>query len=190
MPMTQREFSKKLLFLLIVGVALVVCLGITSSAVLIGSKYWESENVQIWLNNEEPIITDDDIVFEPGVTAVRDFEVRNDGNTILSYRLYFDNVEGDLADVIVVTIRKGDKVLYEGTISQLNKYDTRNADDFIRPRQSAALTIEFHYPEEASMLSADSFTTFDLWAVGVPHAGAGGDDIVDGYVAEQDAIAP
>ena len=185
--MKKMSLARKVTFSAVACVVLFICFAVVSSAVLTTSRFWESENVQIWLNDEEPIISGEGIFFEPGMNYTKDFELRNDGKTILSYRLYFDNVDGGLADVVEVTIRDGEKVLYQGTINELNKYDTRNAEEGIRPRETKVLTISFDYPKYAGMPDLGTYATFDLWAVGVPHAGAGGDNLVDQYVSEVDA---
>lgn len=61
------------------------------------------------------------------------------------YRLYFAGVSGDLADVLEVTVKDGNKTLYSGTPTQLE--NTQAADDLLAVGQRRTLTMYFHFPE-------------------------------------------
>lgn len=61
------------------------------------------------------MIRPDEFLFEPGMTVKKDFFIENDSTGTVYYRLYFAGVSGDLADVLEVTVKDGNKTLYSGT---------------------------------------------------------------------------
>ena len=80
------------------------------------------------------------------------------------YKLYFDNVEGGLADVLEVEIRDGDTVLLEGKISELTKEQVGVADDILKLKERRELTVSFHFPAEAGNSTQNLYLSFDFKA--------------------------
>ena len=83
------------------------------------------------------------------MTVVKDFFIENDSTWDVYYRLYLDNVSGGLSDVLTVTIKDGDRVLYSGTANELTKQNVVAADDTLKIGQRRNLTVVFHYPEKS-----------------------------------------
>lgn len=64
----------------------------------------------IELNEGKTIFSGADLAnIEPGHAAVREFTVKNTGTVDVYYRLYLENITGDLADSLVFSIYEGDK---------------------------------------------------------------------------------
>lgn len=80
------------------------------------------------------------------------------------YRLYLDNVTGGLSDVLTVTIKDGDKILYTGTANELTKQNVIAADDTLKIGQRRNLTVVFHYPESSGNDTQNHDLTFTLCA--------------------------
>ncbi len=187
MRSVKRVYLRKLVFATVASVVLVLGLAVTSVALARASAFSESANVKIHLDNDAPLICIEDGSFAPGSKVIRNFEVKNTGRSMLSYRLYFDNVEGALGDIVQVIIKDGDQVLYQGTINQLNKYDNRNVGKMLTKNDPHELTAEFYYPPDQPMLEPGMGVTFDLCAVGMPYSSA--DALMDQYVAAQGAAS-
>lgn len=169
MSLFDREDSAgKLIFGVILLIILLVALSFVTfslaySIVSVDSNIFRTGNVSINLNDGETVIDAEDANFAPGMTIEREFFLQNNSSYSVYYRLYFANLRGDMADVLVVTISDGDKVLYNGVMSDLEKADVRAADDELKINERRTLTITIVFPEEAGNLS-DNVLRFDLCA--------------------------
>lgn len=67
--------------------------------------------VKINLNDGQPVIRENEFTFEPGMTVKKDFFIENESTVSVYYKLYLENVTGDLADDLLITIKDNDKIL-------------------------------------------------------------------------------
>lgn len=164
-----NKTAKKLTASVVAVIILAVCLCITTfalvySTVAVDNNLFQTGTIQIDLNGGQPVITEDEYLFEPGMTVEKPFYIENQGTWDVYYKLYFDNVEGGLADVLEVEIRDGDTVLFGGKIADLTKETVGAADDILKLNERRELTISFHYPEEAGNSGQAQYLSFDLKA--------------------------
>ena len=152
-----------------VFICLSICLCITTfalvwSIVTVDDNYFHTGNIEIDLNNGKPVIEEHEFLFEPGMTVVKDFYIQNNSTWDVYYKLYFDNIEGGLADVLEVTIKDKDNVLYSGKPSELTRKMVSPANDTLHLKEKKELQIVFHYPAESGNSTQDVFLTFTLCA--------------------------
>ena len=167
--MNKPKTAKKLTASIATVIILAVCLCITSfalvySMVAVEDNLFQTGKIKVNLNDGKPVIEEDEFLFEPGMTVEKDFFLENQGIWNVYYKLYFDNVEGGLADVLDVSIRNGDTVLYNGKAADLQKEQTGAADDVLKLNEHRELTIVFHYPEAGGNGGQNQYLTFDLKA--------------------------
>ncbi len=167
--MPESKTRTKLTWGIITVIVLAVCLCATTfalmyAAVSVENNLIHSGEVKINLNDGEPVIQAHEFLFESGMTVKKDFFIENEGTWDVYYRLYLDNVSGGLADVLEVTIKDGDKVLYSGTASTLDAQNATAADDLLKIGQRKDLTICFHFPEEAGNAAQSLDLNFNLCA--------------------------
>ena len=167
--MTETKTAKKLTGGIVAIIALAVCLVITTFALVYASVSVENNlfrtgEVKINLNDGEPVIREHEFLFEPGMTVKKDFFIENESTWDVYYRLYFDNVSGGLADVLEITVKDGDKVLYSGTANELTKKNVVAADDTLKIGQKRNLTVYFHFPEEKGNEAQNLDLTFTMCA--------------------------
>ncbi len=165
----QNKTAKKLTGSVITIILLAVCLCITTfalvySTVAVDNNLFQTGTIEIDLNGGKPVITGGEYLFEPGVTVEKPFYIENQGTWDVYYKLYFDNIEGGLADVLEVEIRDGATVLFDGKIAGLTKEQVGAADDILKLNERRELTISFHYPEEAGNGGQALYLSFDLKA--------------------------
>lgn len=145
----ENKTAKKLTGSVIAIVVLVVCLCITTlalvySTVAVENNLFQTGEIKLNLNDGKPVIEEHEYLFEPGMTVEKNFFLENQSTDDVYYRLYFDNVEGGLADILDVTIRDGDTVLYSGKASALTKEQVSAADDILKLNERRELIISFH----------------------------------------------
>lgn len=150
--MEHDTTAKKLKVSMGTVLAIVACLCVTTialffSAVAMKDNLFHTGEAKINLNDGEPVIQAGEFLFEPGVTVQKTFFVQNEGTWDLYYRLYMDDVSGDLANILEVTIKDGEKVLYSGTAASLTNKNVAATDDVLKVGERRELTIVFHYPE-------------------------------------------
>lgn len=145
----ENKTAKKLTGSVIAIVVLAVCLCITTlalvySTVAVENNLFQTGEIKLNLNDGKPVIEEHEYLFEPGMTVEKNFFLENQSTDDVYYRLYFDNVEGGLADILDVTIRDGDTVLYSGKASALTKEQVSAADDILKLNERRELIISFH----------------------------------------------
>ncbi len=166
---SKNKTAKRLTASVAIILVLSCCLAITTfalvySMVSVEDNLFVMGTVQINLNNGKPVIEEHEFLFEPGMTVKKDFFVKNESSCDIYYKLYFQNVSGGLADVLEVKICDGDKVLFEGTPSELNRAVVGAADDVLRLNEKRDLQIYFHFPEEAGNEAQNLYLSFDFSA--------------------------
>lgn len=165
----QTKTAKKLTGSIVTVVVLAVCLCITTfalvySAVAVDNNLFQTGEVKINLNDGKPVIEEHEFLFEPGMTVEKDFFLANQSSTDVYYRLYFDNIEGGLSELLEVTVRDGGKTLYTGKAAELTKANVGAADDLLKSGERRELTISFHFPEETGNSGQALYLSFDLKA--------------------------
>lgn len=157
---------------IITVIVLLFCLGVTTYAlayatVRIENNEFETGRVGINLNDGQPVISEHEYLFEPGMTVVKPFFVENESTWSVYYKVYFDNVQGGLADVLEITIKDGDKVLWAGKAGELRRADVRAAEDLLTVGERRDLSISFYFPRESGNEARNMMLAFDLCAEAV-----------------------
>lgn len=165
----QNKTAKRLTASIVTIIVLAVSLCITTFALVysiaaVDNNLFQTGEIKININDGKPVIEEHEFLFEPGMTVEKEFFLENQGTWDVYYKLYLDNVEGGLADVLDVVIYDGHEPLYTGKAADLTKADTGTADAILRPKERRNLTISFHYPEEAGNEGQDLYLSFDLKA--------------------------
>ncbi len=169
MKRSKRTTSQRLTASIVAIILLSICLCVTTfaltySIVAVENNLFITGSVKINLNDGVPVIQEHEFLFEPGMTVKKDFFVQNESSCDVYYRLYFQNVEGGLADHLQIKICDGDKVLFSGTPNELNRENVGAADDVLHLNEKRELQIYFHFPVDAGNEAQGMYLTFDLAA--------------------------
>lgn len=162
---TVRKLTLSIVIAIILGILL--CLttyALFYATVTVEGNYFKTGIVSIDLNGGKPVIEEDEYLFEPGMTVEKPFYIQNQSTWAVYYKIYLDNIEGGLADILDVTVLDGDKILYEGKASAMTRLNIGAADDILLIGERRDLTIRFHYPEDSTNLSQNWELRFDLCA--------------------------
>lgn len=165
----QNKTAKKLTGSVVTIILLAVCLCMTTfalvySTVAVDSNLFQTGSVKINLNDGKPVIEEHEFLFEPGMTVEKPFFLENQSTWDVYYKLYFDEIEGGLAELLDVSVRAGDTVLYSGKAAELTKAKVGAADDILKLNERRKLTIAFHYPEEIGNGGQALYLSFALKA--------------------------
>lgn len=165
----NTDTSKKLNASIAAIIILAVCLCITTFALIwatvsVDNNLFHTGSVKINLNDGKPVIEEHEFLFEPGMTVKKDFFIENQSTWDVYYKLYFDDIEGGLADVLEITVKGGDKTLYEGKANELTKANVGAANDVLKLNERRELTVYFHFPEEAGNSAQNLLLTFSMKA--------------------------
>lgn len=169
---SKRKTMKKMTGGIAAVIFLVCCLCITTFAlfyvqVKVEENYFQTGEIKINLNNGKPVITEDEYLFEPGMTVVKDFFIKNEGTGDAYYKIYFTNVGGELEDVLEISIKDGDEVLWSGTAKELSYGNVEAADGELAVGEQRDLTMWFHYPEASGNKTQGKSLNFELCAEAV-----------------------
>lgn len=167
--MSEKSTAKRLTGGIIAVITLAICLFFTTFALVFASvsienNFFTTGTVEINLNDDKQIISEDEFLFEPGVTVRKDFFVENKSSCSVYYRIYFDSVSGGLSDVLEITIKDGEKVLYSGTSRTLGEQSVLAADDILLQNEKRNLTVCFHFPENGENTAQNASLNFTVCA--------------------------
>lgn len=165
----KSAIAKRLTGSMIAIIVLSICLCCTTfalvySTVSVENNLFHTGIIKINLNDGKPVIEEHEFLFEPGMTVEKEFFLENQSTWDVYYRLYFSDIEGGLADVLEVSIRDGDKVLFSGKISDLTKDKVGTANDILHLRERRNLVVSFHFPEEAGNETQLLYLSFTMGA--------------------------
>ncbi len=165
----KMKTGERLAVSIVTIVVLTLCLCITTYALVretitIEDHYFHSGTIDINLNDGKAIIEEHEFNFEPGMTVKKDFFIENRSTWEVYYKIYMNNVEGDLADVLEIKIQDKEKVLFSGTAAELSRVNVQAADDALGVQEKRVLSIYFHFPEDAGNSTQNQTLTFDLCA--------------------------
>ena len=170
--MADKKITRKLSVGILTLIGIIGCLCITTFAVLflsisVSGNTFETGGIGINLNDGKPVIEKDEFLFEPGMTVEKDFFVENTGTDGLYYKLYFDEVSGDLADALEVTVKDGESVILSGKITELTEEAGLAAEDALAFGERRDLKIIFHFPENSENNYKDKTLSFIFYAKAV-----------------------
>ena len=98
------------------------------------------------------------------MTVEKNFFIENESTWAVFYKIYLDDISGGLADVLIVTIKDGEKILYSDTANELTKQNVIAVDDALKIGQRRDLTVIFRYPENQGNDTQNLDLTFTLCA--------------------------
>lgn len=160
---TLKKLTSSVVIIIILGASLCVTTFALVWAILsVDNNLFQTGTVQINLNDGKPLIEEHEFLFEPGARVKKNFFIENQSTWDVYYRLYFNDIEGGLADVIDITIQDGEKILYKGKASEITKDNVAAADDVLKVNERRELTVYFYFPKEVGNDAQNMSLAFSL----------------------------
>lgn len=166
--MNEQKLKKKLTMMIVTVVLLSLGLTITSLALAssiakIRNRFAMSMGVELKVNDGQPVVDINDIIFEPGGTYQSEFPVANLGTFDVWYRVYLTGVTGELQDDIIVTIKEKDgTVLSKGTMNQLTADKAMTGS--LAAGEEKTLIIEFYFSPDADNSAQGQTVSYNITA--------------------------
>lgn len=126
----------------------------------VGGNLFQSATIRVNLNDDQPIF-DEPVIFEPGMQFQKNFTVTNEGTADIYYKLRISTDDAALAAAMLVEVRKGDVVLFAGTMQELGENGTENSAP-MAPGATDELTLVLKMAETAGNNVQNKNTTFDV----------------------------
>ena len=162
---TSRKITACIISILVCILALaLVSFALVRAQVEVEENTFQTGEIVINVNDGEPVITEDEYTFEPGMVVEKEFFIRNEGTWDAYYKLYLEDIKGDLSDVIIITIKDGDTVLAEGTADELTKEAAVTADDVLEEGEEKTLTLTLYYPKGSGNDTQENTLSFTVSA--------------------------
>lgn len=134
----------------------------------------DEDGSEYYFDDTHKLITENEYLFEPGITVEKKFFIENKGGIKgydVYYKIYFENVSGKLDDQLEITLKDADdNVLYNGIARDFTKevsLTSFNSLSTVIGSNKHYLTISFHYPEECGNIGQGEILQFDLVAKAV-----------------------
>lgn len=172
MDKNQSRTKKKAVSSLIAIAVLFVMLVLTtyalvSSFVSVDHNLFQTGTVKIELNGGKTVFDGSDMNIEPGHTLVRDFTVENKGSAEVYVRLYLENVQGALQEVLTFSVYDGDKLLFTGKAKDFSKNTPCISETPLAVGETRTLTAVVKMDESAGNAYQTAGITFDITAEAV-----------------------
>lgn len=162
---TQKRIFKSSCLVIIFLTALAVStVALWYSSVAVEENTFQTGTLSINLNDGSPVITEEDFLFEPGATIVKEFFIENESTTEVYYRIYFEKLDGVLLDVLEVSIQDGDDIIYNGGATGLTRENAAISKEALSIGEKVWLSAVFHLPEDAGNAAQEEALYFDLCA--------------------------
>ena len=140
----NAQVSRKLIIGILTIAVLLSGLGVTTFALAsvtkqLGGGIFSTATIKGNLNDGKAVLSDGDGEelenLEPGQWIARDFFIENIGTADAYYKLYFEEIEGDLRNVIEVEIARKDNgtVIYTGILGEMTKDNVPSTDTYLVP---------------------------------------------------------
>lgn len=161
---------KKLMICIGIIIILAVFLSVTTfalvySSVTVDDNTFRTGKVKINLNDGAPIITENEYLFEPGMTVKKEFFIENLSSEAVYYKIYFDNTRGGLSKVLDIRIydNKTGTELFNGKANNFTRANSVSEELLLNEKRT--LTAIFHYPAESGNSTKNMELSFDMCAV-------------------------
>ena len=165
---TGKRLVRSIVLTLILTVGFtVVAYATVRNLLTVETNSFQTGKVSINLNDGVPVVEEEEFLFEPGMTVVKDFFLENDSTIDVYYRIYLENVQGGLADILDVTLMEGDNVLYQGKAADMTETNVDSPEDSLEIDEVRWFTISFHYPYDGGNVGQDTKMLFDVCAEAV-----------------------
>ncbi len=165
----MRKFTISMASLIMLCFSLcVTSFALGLSVYKVSNNSFQTGGIDIDLNGGNPVIMDDEFLFEPGMTVEKSFYIQNNGTWGVYYKLYFSHVSGSLANILDITILDEDsRVLLSGKLSSLTEQSVPALENELRVNERHNLMVRFHFPKEEGNVCQGESLTFELSAVAV-----------------------
>ena len=162
--------TKKRAVTSIIAIIVLVCMLVVTTYALIASfvsvdnNLFQTERVEIELNGGKTVFDGADMNVEPGHALIREFTVENKGTADVHVRLYLENVQGPLQEVLTFAIYDGDQLLFRGTADELTRESPCVSDSPLKVGESRTLTAIVTMDASAGNVYQNGGITFDMTA--------------------------
>lgn len=153
--------SKRTIGNLICIALCVVTLTLFCFAICCNDKLFGRAN-KVNINDGVAVFEEDEIRLEPGKSVSRVFFIENESRRKVYYRLYFENVTGQLAELAIVSLYSGDKLLYQGRALDLKESNAESVDEKLLSQERRYLRIEVSLDENVDNKASSQFVKFDI----------------------------
>ena len=150
-------------------ILLLACLCVTSFSMAYANMFLKSNvfvtgEIAISLQDGKPVFDENGVLMEPGMTIVKDFYVKNMGTGDLFYNMYFDNITGLLAKHLIVILKDGNEILYNGIAADFTKDNAIEVKNILEVNRVKTFTIMVHLPSETANEVLEKEFRFDIVA--------------------------
>ncbi len=175
MIFTTKKWTKtgrKLVGSLVLMAVCLVGFGVMTHALVrellaVEENAFQTGKVSINLNDGKAIIEEDEFLFEPGMVVEKDFFVENDSTIEVYYRIYLEKIAGELSDILEVTLKEGDVVLYKGKAADMSEDVVDSSEQTLEPGETRWLSISFCYPKSEGNKGQSKEMSFSICAEAV-----------------------
>lgn len=170
--MTDKKLIRRLTASIVTIIVLAAFLCVTSFTLIHATlstkgNIFSTGEVKINLNGGETIIREDEFLLKSGMNIEKDFYIENLSTCGVWYRLFFENIDGNLGKYLDVKILDGNTILSSGRLVDLTRDKVSAYDSPLESGEKKNLTISFQLSEDIGNEAMNQFLIFDFGAEAV-----------------------
>ncbi len=142
---------------------------IVTEGFFIGKFFWDihttSDKNQLIISiNDGNIFDEDGLVYAPGETRTSPLIIKNNGFHDVYYKIYLDNVRGELKDSIIFKIYLDDKLMHCVLASEFNKSHPFISNKPIKVKETHTYVLEIEIMCDIGNEFQNQILNFDIVA--------------------------
>lgn len=160
----RQIYGSLAVIILLVAMLSVTTYALVSSFVKVEDNHFQMGTVDISLNEGKRIFDGDGIILEPGSSVKEDFTIKNESSVDVYYRIYLENVSGELTDSLIFQIYEGENLIYSGLAGDFNIDDPCIGVSPLKVDEVKNLSVVVKMAEDSGNEFQDSYIYFDITA--------------------------
>ncbi len=166
-PTKKKVYGSIVTILVLFSMLAITTYALVVSMVSVDENEFEMGTVKIELNDGKTIFDGTDMNIEPGHSVKKDFTIENLGTADVHYRLYLENVAGELYNPLTFEIYDGEELLFSGKAKDFNKENPCLSKHPLAAEETHTLTAVVKMDEYAGNDYQNAGVRFDMTAEAV-----------------------
>ena len=150
-----KKFIPIIILFLIIGTLIWVMIRFESDPSPVPQNQIEINDVEFKFDNPES-------AFQPGEREAKSLRVKNTSKEAVFYQIYFDNMEGNLKDVILFYIYQEDQLLHSIVASDFTSSNAFVFPTLVQPGETTVYNLEYKISEDAGNEYQNQNFIFDI----------------------------
>lgn len=163
--MKNKKYVRSFILLIVLlSMFLMTTYALLVASLTIYNNTFVTGEVKINFNDSKKVFDETDFRLSPGSSISKRMTIQNIGTGAVYYRLYMENVSGDLNDRLIFRIYGDNRLLKQTKASEFTRDNALIFDAPLEVNQTVTYVMEAYLPEDTENVYQNGVLHFDLIA--------------------------